>query len=158
MKSINLIAPAAITLFISFTISFLMSSCGSTAPTTAEISKSIEKSGTITLVAKGYGKNETIATNHSKEQAFVNLLFRGIPNTSYSNGGMIGNETEARNRKPAYFKDFFEKNGLDKFVIKTRKIELFSKKDKSVKCEITINTKSLRNNLTQNGVIAEFGF
>jgi len=137
---------------------FLISSCGTTAPTTAEISKSIEKSGTITIIAKGYGKNEAVATAHSKEQAFINLLFRGIPNTSYSNGGMIGNETDARNRKPAYFKDFFEKNGLDRFVIKTRQLELFSKKDKSVKCEITINTKSLRNNLTQNDVIAEFGF
>jgi len=137
---------------------FLISSCGTTAPTTAEISKSIEKSGTITIIAKGYGKNEAAATAHSKEQAFINLLFRGIPNTSYSNGGMIGNETDARNKKPAYFKDFFEQNGLDRFVIKTRQLELFSKKDKSVKCEITINTKSLRNNLTQNGVIAEFGF
>tara|TARA_B100000767_G_scaffold80413_1_gene77198 strand:- start:262 stop:738 length:477 start_codon:yes stop_codon:yes gene_type:complete len=158
MKRINFKTSIATAFFISFTIAFLTTSCGSTVPTTGEISKSIEKSGTITIVAKGYGKNESIATNHSKEQAFVNLLFRGIPNTSYSNGGMIGNETEARNRKPGYFKDFFEKNGLDKFVIKTRKIELFSKKDKSVKCEITINTKSLRNNLTQNGVIAEFGF
>ena len=136
---------------------FMLTACGATAPTTAEVKSSVQKIGTITIIAKGYGKKEAIAVAHSKEQAFINLLFRGIPNTSYSNGGMVGNETDARNKKPAYFKDFFEKNGLDRFVIKTRQIELFSKKGKSVKCEITINTKSLRNNLTQNGVIREFG-
>ena len=136
---------------------FLLAACGTTAPTTAEVKSRVEKMGTITIVAKGYGKKEAIAIAHSKEQAFINLLFRGIPNTSYDNGGMVGNESEARLKHKAYFKDFFEKNGLDKFVINTRQIELFSKKDKSVKAEIKINTKSLRNDLTQSGVIRGFG-
>jgi hypothetical protein len=137
--------------------SFMLTACGSTAPTTAEVKSTVQKIGTITIVAKGYGKKEEIALAHSKEQAFINLLFRGIPNTSYDNGGMAGNETEARASHKAYFKDFFEKNGLDKFVVNTRQIQPFSKKNKSVKCEITINTKSLRNDLTQNGVIRGFG-
>lgn len=135
----------------------MMWGCGSTAPTTGETTKSVERSGQITISAKGYGKKEAVALNHAKEQAFVNLLFRGIPNTSFSNGGMIGNEQSARGRNPEYFEDFFENNGLEKFVIKTRQTELFSKKDKSVKCDITINTKSLRNDLVQNGVIRGFG-
>ena len=135
----------------------LMCSCGSTSPTTGETTKSVERSGQITITAKGYGKKEAVALNHAKEQAFVNLLFRGIPNTSFSNGGMIGNEQEAKSKNPSYFKDFFEKGGLNKFVIKTRQVELFSKKDKSVKCQITINTESLRNDLTQNRVISTFG-
>ena len=138
-------------------ISIMMWGCGSTAPTTGETTKSVERSGQITITAKGYGKKEAVALNHAKEQAFINLLFRGIPNTSYSNGGMVGNEQSARSKHADYFKDFFEKNGLDKFIIKTRQVELFSKKDKSVKCDITINTKSLRNDLTQNGVIRGFG-
>jgi hypothetical protein len=138
-------------------ISIMMWGCGSTAPTTGEVAKSVERDGVITISAKGYGKKESVAINHAKEQAFINLLFRGIPNTSYSNGGMIGNEQSARNKNPDYFKDFFEKNGLDKFIIKTRQVELFSKKDKSVKCEITINTESLRNDLVQNRVIRGFG-
>jgi hypothetical protein len=135
----------------------MMWGCGSTAPTTGETTKSAERIGTITISAKGYGKKEALALNHAKEQAFINLLFRGIPNTSYSNGGMVGNEQSARSKHADYFKDFFENNGLDKFIIKTRQVELFSKKDKSVKCDITINTKSLRNDLTQNGVIRGFG-
>lgn len=135
----------------------MMWGCGSTAPTTGETTKSVERSGQITISAKGYGKKEAVALHHAKEQAFVNLLFRGIPNTSFSNGGMIGNEQSARSRNPKYFEDFFENNGLEKFVIKTRQTELFSKKDKSVKCDITINTKSLRNDLVQNGVIRGFG-
>lgn len=135
----------------------IMWGCGSTAPTTGETTKSVERAGTIIISSKGYGKKEASAINHAKEQAFINLLFRGIPNTSYSNGGMVGNEQSARSRNPEYFEDFFENNGLDKFVIKTRQTELFSKKDKSVKCDITINTKSLRNDLTQNGVIRGFG-
>jgi len=139
-------------------ISIMMWGCGSTAPTTGETTKSVERSGQITITAKGYGKKEAVALNHAKEQAFVNLLFRGIPNTSFSNGGMIGNEQEAKSKNPAYFKDFFENGGLNKFVIKTRQVELFSKKDKSVKCDITINTESLRNDLTQNRVIRTFGF
>lgn len=136
----------------------MMWGCGSTTPTTGEVSKSVERSGQITINAKGYGKKEAVAINHAKEQAFINLLFRGVPNTSYSNGGMIGNEQSARNKNKDYFKDFFEKGGMDKFIIKTRQLEIFSKKDKSVKCEITINTESLRNDLTQNGVIRGFGF
>ena len=138
-------------------ISIMMWGCGTTAPTTGETTKSVERSGSITISAKGYGKKEALALNHAKEQAFINLLFRGIPNTSYSNGGMIGNEQSARNKNPDYFKDFFEKNGLNKFIIKTRQVELFSKKGKSVKCEITINTESLRNDLVQNRVIRGFG-
>lgn len=134
-------------------------SCGSTAPSsTGETTKSVERAGIITVSAKGYGKKEALAINHAKEQAFINLLFRGVANTSFSNGGMVGNEQSARNKNPDYFKNFFENNGLNKFVIKTRQTELFSKKNKSVKCDITINTKSLRNDLTQNGVIREFGF
>ena len=136
----------------------MMWSCGSTAPTTGEVSKSVERSGQIIINAKGYGKKEADAISHAKEQAFINLLFRGVPNTSYSNGGMIGNEQSARSKNKRYFEDFFEKGGMDKFIIKTRQLELFSKKDKSVKCEITINTESLRNYLTQNGVIRGFGY
>ena len=139
-------------------ITILMWGCGTTAPTTGETTKSVERSGSITISAKGYGKKEALALNHAKEQAFINLLFRGIPNTSFSNGGMIGNEQSARNNNPDYFKVLFEENGMDKFIIKTRQVELFSKKDKSVKCDITINTESLRNDLTQNNVIRTFGF
>ena len=139
-------------------ITIMMWGCGTTAPTTGETTKSVERANSITISAKGYGKKEAVALNHAKEQAFINLLFRGVPNTSFSNGGMIGNEQSARSLNPTYFKDFFEKGGLNKFVIKTRQVELFSKKDKSVKCQITINTESLRNDLTQNGVISKFGF
>tara|TARA_B110000003_G_C16494339_1_gene474794 strand:- start:443 stop:889 length:447 start_codon:yes stop_codon:yes gene_type:complete len=138
-------------------IAFIFAACGSTAPTTGEVSSRVEKMGTITIVSKGYGKKEALAIAHSKEQAFINLLFRGVPNTSYANGGMVGNENESRQANKAYYKEFFEKNGLDKFVIKSRQIELFSKKDKSVRTEITINTKTLRNDLTQNGVIRSLG-
>jgi hypothetical protein len=137
---------------------FMLTACGATVPTTGETTSSVQKMGTITIIAKGYGKKEAVAVAHSRQQAFINLLFRGIENTSYSNGGMVGNETKARTENSDYFKNFFEHNGLDKFVIKTRQLEVFSKKSKSVKCEITINTRSLRNDLTQNGVIREFGF
>lgn len=147
MKYINLI----------LVVSIMIWGCGSTVPTTGETTKSVERDGVITISSKGYGKKEGLAVRHAKEQAFINLLFRGIPNTSFSNGGMVGNEGSARTKNPEYFKQFFENNGLDKFVIKTRQLELFSKKDKSVKCDITINTKSLRNDLTQNGVIRSFG-
>lgn len=147
MKYINLI----------LVVSIMIWGCGSTVPTTGETTKSVERDGVITISSKGYGKKEGLAVIHAKEQAFINLLFRGVPNTSFSNGGMVGNEESARAKNPEYFKQFFENNGLDKFVIKTRQLELFSKKDKSVKCDITINTKSLRNDLTQNGVIRSFG-
>ena len=141
-------------------IGIMIWSCGSTVPTTTtgETTKSVERAGSITISAKGYGEKEASAINHAKEQAFINLLFRGVANTSFSDGGMVGNEKAARSKNPDYFNDFFENKGLNKFIIKTRQVELFSKKDKSVKCNITINTKSLRNNLTQNGVIREFGF
>ena len=138
-------------------VSIIMCGCGSTAPTTGEIAKSVERSGQISIIAKGYGKKEAEALAHAKEQAFINLLFRGIPNTSFSNGCMIGNEESARSKHPDYFKNFFEQNGLDKFVIKTSQVKLFSKKNKSVECEITINSETLRNDLTQNGIIRKFG-
>ena len=43
-------------------------------------------------------------------------------------------------------------------LIGSESVNFFSKKDKSVKCQITINTESLRNDLTQNRVIRTFGF
>ncbi len=138
-------------------VTFIFAACGSTAPTTGETTTTVQRMGEITISAKGYGKKEALAVAHAKEQAFINLLFRGIPNSSYSNGGMVGNESKARQANSDYFKAFFE-SGMNKFVIKTRQTKLFSKKDKSVQCEITINTETLRNDLTQNRVIREFGF
>ena len=50
-------------------------SCGSTAPTTTgETTKSVERAGSITISAKGYGEKEASAINHAKEQAFIKVL------------------------------------------------------------------------------------
>ena len=52
--------------------------CGSAKvlPTTGEVQKSSEKVGILVLNAKGYGTSQVEATDHAKEQVFINLFFR----------------------------------------------------------------------------------
>jgi len=133
--------------------------CGSAKvlPTTGEVQKSSEKVGILVLNAKGYGTSQVEATDHAKEQAFINLFFRGIPNTSYSKA-MVGNEETAKKEYKRYFKDFFKDKGFNKFIGNTSITKAYNKKTKSIECDITINIKALRSNLEENGVIKGFKF
>ena len=93
---------------------FILSSCGSTKvlPTTGEVKKSSETVGVLVLNAKGYGTSQTEALDHAKEQAFTNLFFRGISNTSYAKA-MIGNEEESKKDHKRFFKEFFKNIGFN---------------------------------------------
>ena len=124
----------------------------STAEVKATSNEGYDMLGTESI---GYGKNREAAIDHAKEQAFINLLFRGIPGSSH-NRAMVGNETSSRSQHKEYFDDFFNKKGYNRFVMNCSQGP-FSKKDKSIKCNISINVKALRVDLEQNGVIRGFG-
>jgi len=86
----------------------------STPKSTAEV-KVTSNSGYDILGTEsiGYGKNRDAAIENAKEQAFTNLLFRGIPGSSH-NRAMVGNETSSKNQHKDYFDDFFNKKGYNK--------------------------------------------
>ncbi len=130
--------------------------CGSTLPTTGEVKKSAENIDTLTLNVKGYGKSEDEAKNHAKNQAFSNLLFRGVPNSSYSKA-MVGNEDRSRKSNKSFYKNFFDKMDLNKFITDINITKNYNKKDKSIICDITINIKSLRAHLIDNKILREWG-
>ncbi|MAN49998.1 MAG: hypothetical protein CMD04_04185 [Flavobacteriales bacterium] len=128
----------------------------STPKSTAEV-KVTSNSGYDILGTEsiGYGKNRDAAIENAKEQAFTNLLFRGIPGSSH-NRAMVGNETSSKNQHKDYFDDFFNKKGYNKFVRSCSEGQ-YSRKDKSIKCNISINVKALRTDLEQNNIIRGFG-
>ena len=138
---------------------FILSSCGSTKvlPTTGEVKKMEEKVGKLVLNAKGYGTSQSEALDHAKEQAFINLFFRGISNTSYSKA-MVGNEEVSRKEHKRFFKEFFKEKGYNKFISNTNINKAYNKKTKSIECNISININSLRSNLEENGIIKGFKF
>tara|TARA_Y100000589_G_scaffold137975_1_gene132062 strand:- start:1330 stop:1803 length:474 start_codon:yes stop_codon:yes gene_type:complete len=138
---------------------FILSSCGSTKvlPTTGEVKKSSETVGVLVLNAKGYGTSQSEALDHAKEQAFTNLFFRGVSNTSYAKA-MIGNEEESKKAHKRFFKEFFKNKGFNKFISNTDITKAYNKKTKSIECNISININSLRSNLEENGVISGFKF
>ncbi|MEC8537414.1 MAG: hypothetical protein VXY26_01290 [Bacteroidota bacterium] len=142
--------------FIIILSSIFIYSCGSTLPSTGEVKKSSENIDTLTLSTKGYGKSEDEAKKHAKTQAFSNLLFRGISNSSYSKA-MVGNEDEARKLHKGFFKNFFNKMDLNKFITDINVTKNYNKKDRSITCDITINIKSLRAHLIDSKILREWG-
>ena len=134
----------------------LIYGCGTTLPTTGEVTKSSEKIDTLVLNSKGYGKTESDALKHAKIQAFTNLFFRGIPNSSYSKA-MIGNEEKSRKEHKDYFKGMFKQMELNKFITEFSITRAFNKKEKSISCDISINIKALRANLIENKILREWG-
>jgi hypothetical protein len=117
-----------------------------------------EAQGTIAVKSTGYGKNQMEAVSDAQKNAFKVLLFKGIPGTEL-NVPLIENESDARSKKPEYFKRFFDdKNYISFMMSSTESSNLIKiKKTYKITVDVKINYNSLRKDLEQNQLIRKFG-
>lgn len=119
-----------------------------------------ETNDEITVNVLVYAKNEKIASADAKLYAINALLFRGISNSS-CNRPMIGtNEDEIKNKHANYFNSFYNHRYMTFVTSAIAKTKL-AKDETKKKCmlfEITIQKRSLKTDLENNGIIRKFGF
>ncbi len=120
--------------------------------------------GLVTLTATGYGASQLDRERSAQKTAFETLLFKGLPDASSSavRLPMIENETESRKSHSAFFKKFFDENGMQSHVQAmtatggTAKLASGQKLAQSF--SMKINYDALRRQLEQEGVVRKFGY
>ncbi len=150
---------------INFTIVFLLLllSCGSSKTDYNFASGKVaylssEGMETISVRSSGIGKDETQAKYQAERLAFENLFFRGISSSNY-NKPLVGiDEKEQLQKHANYFNEFFNRR-MQTFILSSFQ-STPKQKSKGVvhlTMDLKINTKSLKKDLEENGVIRKFG-
>lgn len=118
-----------------------------------------EATGTIAVKSTGYGNNQTDAVSDAQKNAFIVILFKGLPGTEL-NIPLVENENEARSKHSDYFNKFFDEGYYKKFMMSsTESSKLIKMKGlNKITVDVKINYNSLRKDLEQNQLIRKFGF
>jgi len=128
---------------------------------TAVSPPSDESRGIITVRTTGTGANQRRAMIDGERQAFKDLFFRGYY-TAQQKVPLIGvNEAALMQQHKAYFDQFFGMTELGpnryrSFVISSKPVGKYSRSQLTM--DVTINLRTLRTDLEQNGVIRKFGY
>jgi len=129
----------------------------------------------LTIRMLGYGVNEQTAIFDAQKNAFDNLFFRGIPNSSYNNPLIGIDENAIKNKNSNYFQEFYGNKRALNFInryaliaadkttvlakkITNRNVTLDNVESIAAFIEITINIKSVRKDLENHKVIRPFGY
>ena len=113
---------------------------------------------TISVRSSGIGKAEAQAKYQAERLAFENLFFRGISSSNYSKPLVGIDEKEQLQKNATYFNEFFNKR-MQTFILSsfqsTPKQKI--KGEVHLTMDLKINTKSLKKDLEENGIIRKFG-
>ena len=136
-----------------------MQSCNSTKVTGETVSLKNSNSGELSVLASGYGRNKKSSISNAIENAFRNILLRGIPGSNQSTP-LLGNQAESVFKDNKRFFEDFLKDGTSGFILdkNNSKFNFLKINEPSSSIELLINLSSLRTHLTQQGIIREFGF
>lgn len=95
----------------------------------------------------------TIDVNSANPEyaAMYQLLFRGIADSSQKTPLIKVSESAARNSNPAYFENFFKKEGFKTFITS-------STKNRDSSRRIVINLSALKLDLEYSAIIRKFGY
>ena len=113
---------------------------------------------TLSVRSSGIGKDETQAKYQAERLAFENLFFRGISSSNY-NKPLVGiDENEQLQKHSSYFNEFFNRR-MQTFILSSFQStpKQKSKGEIHLTMDLKINTKSLKKDLEENGIIRKFG-
>lgn len=107
----------------------------------------------------GRGKNIDQARENAFENAFYQVLYRGIPN-SYANKPLVNEKNIVNNSQKDFLKSFFDLKYYKSFIISYRELDDVKKikKGKELIISIDINYLALKKDLEINGIIRKFGY
>lgn len=142
---------------------FLLWSCGGAKTdynfNSAKVSYlSSEGLETLSVRSIGLGDNEEQAKYQAERLAFENLFFRGISLSPYSKPLVGIDEKEHLQKHAGYFNDFFG-GRMQTFILSSSQStpKQKSKGTTRLTMDLKINTKSLKKDLEEHGVIRKFG-
>ena len=113
----------------------------------------------LTVEVIGYGILHLTAEKEAMNNLFRSIFFRGIPGSN-SFKPLIGiNEELIVSSNKRYFDDFFEKNRFLTFVNEKECTNLkgFGSRRK-LKCVLSVDIRTLREDLKSNKIIYNYGF
>lgn len=115
-------------------------------------------SGKLAVKASGYGKTKGVSVRNAIENAFKNIVMRGIPGSNQSTPLLGKNSKNAYKANKRFLDNMFE-NEINSFILeqKNSNYSFFSINAPSSEVELLINLAALRSHLEQNGIIREFG-
>ena len=149
----------ALFLIISISIILLNVSCSNKNNImTGTVSYISMKNDVLTFSCDGNGSNKEDATRNAQINAFKILFFRGVAGSTYSAPMISVNEASELTKNKAYFDKLFNENRYLSFVTESIEASAYNKKENKVSIEISINTRSLRQDLVSKKVLSDYGF
>jgi hypothetical protein len=142
---------------------------------TSELSLISSEGDLLKLGVLGYGVSQQDAVIDAKINAFNNLFFRGIPNSSNQNPLISIDEKKILAKHNAYFQELYQGMRMNTFIneyiliasdktnvlaqkLKNRKVKQESMESVAAYIEISINTRALKKDLENYNIIKAFGF
>jgi hypothetical protein len=116
-------------------------------------------SNKLTVEVIGYGFLHLTAEKEAMQDLFKSIFFRGIPGP-YSLKPLIGtNEVEIMKFNQIYFNNFFEKKRFLSFVNEKEctKLKRIGSRRK-LKCLLSVDIQTLKDDLKTNKIISDYGF
>ncbi|MFN8267342.1 MAG: hypothetical protein U0T31_05000 [Chitinophagales bacterium] len=116
------------------------------------------KNEVLTFRCEGIGSNKDDAIRDAQINGFKILFFRGVPGSTYSAPMISVNESNELEKNKTYFDELFNQKRYLSFVTSSIIASVYNTKEKKVSIEISINTRSLRQDLVSNKVLSDYGF
>jgi hypothetical protein len=116
------------------------------------------KNDVLSFRCDGNGSNKEDATKDAQINAFKILFFRGVPGSTYSAPMISVNEADELVKNKIYFEKLFNQNRYFSFVTSSIVASVYNTKENKISIEISINTRSLRQDLVQNKILSDYGF
>lgn len=146
-------------LFISINIILLSVSCSNKKNImTGTVSFISMKNDVLTFRCEGNGSNKDDAIHDAQINGFKILFFRGVPGSTNSAPMISVNEASELEKNKAYFDKLFNQSRYLSFVTSSIVASIYNTKENKVSIEISINTRSLRQDLVQNKILSDYGF
>lgn len=116
------------------------------------------KNDVLSFRCNGTGSNKEDATKDAQINAFKILFFRGVPGSTYSAPMISVNEAQELQKNKMYFDKLFNENRYLSFVTSSTVATVYNSKENKIAIEISINTRSVRQDLVNNKILSDYGF
>ncbi|MDF1697383.1 MAG: hypothetical protein P1U56_16185 [Saprospiraceae bacterium] len=139
-------------------VSLIVFSCKTSKLTGETMLIEPSPSGQLYVLAGGYGNMKEASVNNAIQNAFMNILLQGIPESNQSTP-LLGNNAQdvyASNR--GFFDKLFE-NDIERFILdkKVSNFKFLNLNEPSTNVKLKINLNAFRSHLEQKGIIRAFG-
>lgn len=137
----------------------LLTACNSPKTMTGEVNfAAASEPGTLLVHAAGYGSTQQEALINAEQNAFNNLIFKGIPGSQYRLP-MVGNDAGIRKTHEKYFQNLIDQKGYKAFMMSSEPGSFKARKGaKNLLATVKINVDALRRDMEQQNVLRKLGY